>query len=371
MDSNVKARPNHYEILGLTPAASAAEIAQAFARKMSAFAARPLAAAAQLSIAFETLRDPERRRTYDESLRPPSAKMPSATVPPYTLRWNRMPFAGSTLAAPSARPQPRQEAAAEPKPFIAAPEPVSPKAIEPSPEPAPRSEGQRQELEPPRNAEPFVEQQRAIQRAIERGPAAQAEESLIGWNRTAMLVGGVVLGVGMLGAVAGWSAGLVEQPHQAEAAMTVALPRAKPPTASTTTTAAAAPEPAWSVVPTRPGRRSRAIVEPARSERFSPAASSLPLEELQTEPTQFAQSQDEAAVAEARPAAVVPASLSLPNPVIARTLGRIGYACGEVASTSPVEGAEPGVYKVTCTSGHSYQATPVRGRYHFRRLANR
>jgi hypothetical protein len=181
-----------------------------------------------------------------------------------------------------------------------------------------------------------------------------------------MLVGGVVLGVGMLGAVAGWSAGLVEQPQPAEAAMTVALPRARPPA----TNAAAAPEPAWAAVPTQPERR-RATVAPARSERPSRAASSLPLEELQTDAIQSAQSPSEPAVAQAQPAAVVPASLSLPSPVIARTLGRIGYACGEVASTTPVEGATPGVYKVTCTSGHSYQATPVRGRYHFRRLGSR
>jgi hypothetical protein len=369
MDSNVKARPNHYEILGLTPAASAAEIAQAFARKMSAFAVRPLAAAAQFSIAFETLRDPERRRAYDESLRPASAAMPSATVPPYTLRWNSMPFTVSAFAAPPAHPQPQQEAAAEPKPgpFIAAPEPVSPKAIEPSPEPAARSEGRRQEPQPQQEDEPFVEQRRAIYRAIERGPAVQPEESPIGWNRTAILVGGVVLGVGVLGAVAGWSTGLVEQPQPAEAAMTVALPRAKP----AATTAVAAPEPAWSVEQSQPERRPRATVALARSERSSRAPSSLPLEEVQTEPTQFAQSQGEAAVAEARTAAVVPASMSLPNPVIARTLGRIGYACGEVASTSPVEGAASGVYKVTCTSGHSYQATPVGGRYRFKRLRSR
>jgi hypothetical protein len=367
MDSNVKARPNHYEILGLTPAASAAEIAQAFARKMSAFAARPLAAAAQLSIAFETLRDPERRRAYDDSLRPPSAAVPSATVPPYTLRWNRMPFTASALAAPPTRPQPRQEAAAEPKPepFIAAPEPVSPKAIEPSPEPASRSEERRQEPQPQQWPELFVEQQRVIRRAIESGPAAQREESPIGWNRTAMLVGGVILGVGLLGAVAGWSAGLVEQPQQAEAGMTVALPRAKP----ITTVAAAEPAPAWTVEQTRP-ERPRSIPM-ARIKRPPPEPRSVASEELQTETSQSAQSQSEAAVVEAQPPAVIPASLSLPNPVIARTLGRIGYACGEVASTSPVEGAAPGVFRVTCTSGHTYQATPVRGRYHFRRWGGR
>jgi len=56
--------------------------------------------------------------------------------------------------------------------------------------------------------------------------------------------------------------------------------------------------------------------------------------------------------------------------VIARTIGRIGYACGQIASTSAVEG-EAGIFKVTCTSGHSYRAAPVRGRYHFRRLGGR
>jgi hypothetical protein len=53
--------------------------------------------------------------------------------------------------------------------------------------------------------------------------------------------------------------------------------------------------------------------------------------------------------------------------VIARTIHRIGYSCGDVASATAVDGQAPGVYKITCTSGQSYQAKPVRGRYHFRR----
>ena len=60
------------------------------------------------------------------------------------------------------------------------------------------------------------------------------------------------------------------------------------------------------------------------------------------------------------------ASMPLPNRVIARTIHRIGYSCGEVASTTAVEGS-PGVFKVSCTSGQAYQARPVGGRYHFRR----
>lgn len=64
---------------------------------------------------------------------------------------------------------------------------------------------------------------------------------------------------------------------------------------------------------------------------------------------------------------VVAAKLPLPNTVIARTIERIGYACGAVASARALEGNEPGAYKVTCTSGQSYQARPLHGRYHFRR----
>jgi hypothetical protein len=58
--------------------------------------------------------------------------------------------------------------------------------------------------------------------------------------------------------------------------------------------------------------------------------------------------------------------MPLPNAVVARTIERIGYSCGEVASTSPMGG--DGVFKVTCTSGQSYRAAPVHGRYRFKRL---
>jgi hypothetical protein len=56
--------------------------------------------------------------------------------------------------------------------------------------------------------------------------------------------------------------------------------------------------------------------------------------------------------------------------VVARTIERIGYSCGKVASTSAIEGSS-GAYTVTCTSGQSYRAAPVRGRYHFRRISGR
>ena len=63
------------------------------------------------------------------------------------------------------------------------------------------------------------------------------------------------------------------------------------------------------------------------------------------------------------------ASLPLSKATIARTIGRIGYACGSVASTSAIDG-QSGAFKVTCTSGDSYRASQVRGRYHFKRLGS-
>ena len=64
-------RPNHYETLGLTPAATSEEIAQAFAKEVNLIALRPLGTFARVSAAYEALRDPVRRLAYDASLAPP------------------------------------------------------------------------------------------------------------------------------------------------------------------------------------------------------------------------------------------------------------------------------------------------------------
>jgi septal ring-binding cell division protein DamX len=64
--------------------------------------------------------------------------------------------------------------------------------------------------------------------------------------------------------------------------------------------------------------------------------------------------------------ATASAKMPLPNSVVARTIGRIGYPCGQVASTAALD--RTGVFKVTCTSGHSYRAAPVNGRYRFKRM---
>jgi hypothetical protein len=77
---------------------------------------------------------------------------------------------------------------------------------------------------------------------------------------------------------------------------------------------------------------------------------------------ELASAETETDATDAQPVA---ASLPLPDAVVARTIERIGYSCGKV--TGAVAGASPGVYQVTCSSGDTYQATPVHGRYRFRR----
>jgi hypothetical protein len=64
------------------------------------------------------------------------------------------------------------------------------------------------------------------------------------------------------------------------------------------------------------------------------------------------------------------AKMPLPGNVVARTIRRIGYRCDQVASTTPIADG-PGAFLVTCSSGDSYRASPVRGRYHFRRMSAR
>jgi hypothetical protein len=83
-----------------------------------------------------------------------------------------------------------------------------------------------------------------------------------------------------------------------------------------------------------------------------------------------------AAPAEAAPAAVEapaaaePPAASVAMPLaastVARTIHKIGYPCGRVASSAPA--GDSGVFIVTCSSGDSYRAAPVGGRYHFKRL---
>lgn len=68
MDSTVKLRPNHYELLGLTPSATGEEIAQAFAKELGLLRPRAFGSLAEVTVAYETLRDPIKRKAYDQSI---------------------------------------------------------------------------------------------------------------------------------------------------------------------------------------------------------------------------------------------------------------------------------------------------------------
>ena len=70
MVETTKLRPDHYELLGLTRAASSEEIAKAFATELGLIPLRPFGNFAQVSVAYETLRDPVKRTAYDASLSP-------------------------------------------------------------------------------------------------------------------------------------------------------------------------------------------------------------------------------------------------------------------------------------------------------------
>jgi hypothetical protein len=337
-------------------------------------------ATAQLCTAYETLRDPVRRRAYDQSLDPKPETSPWGIA---ASQWSGGPYMMSAAAspAPPAAPRSRPE---RPAPFIAAPlrEPVS---AEPAPSRAQellrRLEEQRRSAAPadrePEQARPTAPAYREPEqaRAPEPKPDAELEQVIaeirtvgrterdslhtadnrgFAWRRPAVAFGGLVVGVGALGAMAGLSVAGHEQAVRANA-VSVPLPRAKP------AAVADAPEPA-PVADAQPEWRAR----PAVAARPRTPVAQRVVEDAPVE-TAAQPSFEEAAAAEAPTAA---ARMPLTAAVVSRTIERIGYPCGGVASAIPVEGSA-GAFTVTCTSGHSFRAAPVRGRYHFRRLGSR
>lgn len=175
MVSSVRSRPNHYETLGVSHSASDDEIRQAFARKMTLFAARPLGATAQVIGAYETLKDPERRRNYDRSLgllAEPKPAQPAFTIPRV---WQ--PFAVSVHT--QLMEEARRTVAQDPKPR----------------EPTPLRKERR-------SAEPLIHQVLAA-----RKDASETVDYPSQWKGPALTLGGLVLGAGVLGAMAGLSVG--------------------------------------------------------------------------------------------------------------------------------------------------------------------
>lgn len=335
MASTATARPNHYEVLGLAPGASADEVAQAFAREISPLRPRAFGGIAEASIAYETLRDPARRRAYDEAL-------------------------GMGAEPVREKPSPVAQEAA----------PAGAAVVKPKPKPKPDA-GPQVEL----RFEPSLREVLAARRVEDERRRRRADAVAV-WKRPGIIVGAVFVGVGLAGAVAGLWSGREVAPKEAPA--TVSLPPAKvaPPAAAPAAPLETAPPP---VVAPPPHEVTPRAAAPAPA-KAAPAPATLPIptdaapeqqpavqsapDESSSEPTTAAAATDTTDVV------AVTASLPLPDKVVARTIERIGYGCGAVDSTTAVEGA-PGVFKVTGTSGDSYKATPVHGRYHFRRWGSR
>jgi hypothetical protein len=393
MVSSVGSRPNHYQTLGLTPAASDDEIKQAFTTKMGLFGAHPLGEAAQLCIAYETLRNPAKRRDYDRALG--LTPVPEGRQWGFGLaqkKWRPFIAAGPLDdVIPQARADARSEPHVTAEPQREAPEPriasfiaeslrelARPMAVEESAGPArpPQVREVQPEPTPEPEVETRIEQILAAPQAEEDSFGSVEEERGFDLKRPALAVGGFILAAGLIGTMSGLS--LKDDVESASAApepaLTIPVPAPKAGTA-----ASAAPTPGATAQTTQPD-------QPVAAYSYAPRSRHSSSHKLTSWARQQVQSDSgvEEASAQAQPAEVANADLStdplapkpveatmpLPSKVIARTIERIGYSCGEVSSTSAVEGSQ-GSYKVTCSSGQTYQATPVHGRYRFKRSGSR
>jgi hypothetical protein len=389
MVSSVKAQANHYEALGIAPTASGDEIGRAFAAQMLSARMRPdiaVAHMAKLSVAYETLRDPLKRRAYDSSvgLNPPATTAIPASVAPFigysTLdRLNR-------LAAPSPppvepiRPRTAAEVPAEPRVagFIAAS--LRPPLQQREPE-------LRRDPPPPHPAQALPQQVPPEPTPTAADHELDFEDGRFVIGRTGATLGASVIGVAIISVALAVPAPnpdrLPEPVARAQPAVTVPLPS---PAANETMVAKAEAPAATADTESRP----QAAPEPVRMAAKAPSAPSVQVDgkALAAAATALSISQSAAvqgpAVETASMSAAVEAAtgsgaegvplatasrLPLPDATVARTIHRIGYACGRVVSTSGVDAAA-GVFKVTCSSGDSYRAAPVRGRYHFRRWSS-
>ena len=379
MVDTISKRRTHYEILGLTPAATSDEIERAFAGAISIFQPHGFGSVAEAAVAFRTLRDPVRRRAYDASL----AIKPEPTPRRSPMRWDVGARFMSATATPVMRlaidrlapPEPQveerprlqelprlAESEPQPEPFIAA-------KLREIASPEPLRETIRAKLAAntvPQTLETVREETR--QRRVSDGDRrvdlalspADAVEDGISWKRAGILVGAITVAVALLGAWAGWSS--VSDAEPVQNAAKVVLP---PPTTYTVGDPVAG-APNRALDDARPLSRKKPAQTATRVVRARPTPGLAGLERQLSQPDATPVEASAGTTVSAEAPVAVAASLPLPNRVIARTIERIGYPCGQVASTA--QSGAPGVFTVTCTSGHSYQAAPVRGRYHFRRL---
>lgn len=380
MASTVKSRPNHYEMLGLKPSATDDEIARAFAREISIFRPHTVSGVADVTVAYEVLRNPAKRRAYDDSLglnpppkAPPSLSLSGVGGASFLLTGGLVPGSGERPAPGSPTVEDAVEAAAiapaPPEPVPAARSHPIGEALRELARPAPLPDPVARETPPPARpptAPPETDARPAVPEPVHLTlgePQGEDEETgAPPWKRAGIAAGALGLVAVLGGAWAGWNSGATA-PRQAEGAAMLT-----PPPSTTFTAAdpaANAPDRVLDAArPPQPRRAVRSAKRVAHARRTSPLAG---LDQQYAAPStpSPAPADASAQVAAAAPAAV-PASMPLSNGAIARTISRIGYPCGSVASTRQILG---GVFTVTCTSGHTYRAAPVRGRYHFRRVS--
>jgi len=370
MSSTVTTRPTHYEVLGLEPTATRAEVAAAFTRGMSMLRPRAFGGLAELTVAHAVLSDPDKRRAYDREIGLAPEPEPEAkpALPLHTHGAGSASFARAAvpLAAPVERPA--IALAPQPEPLPVQREPVRTRPIGEAlaelarPEPLVARPAPAPVVTEP--VEPIV----AGHEDEDEGGDARA----VPWKPVVIAGGGVVAAVALIGAWAGWQSrsGVPEK-------ATVSALLTPPNTDFTVSDPAAAAALGSDAVPPAPDGAPR-MAAPRRDARrhvSARAARAPQLAEIERQLAEPAPAEAAATPAAlpaqadvADPVTATAASMPLSNATIARTIGRIGYPCGSVASTSQILGK---AFTVTCTSGHSYRAAPVRGRYHFRKLASR
>jgi hypothetical protein len=355
-------------VLGVTPDASSDEIVRAFAREMSK--PRAFGGLADVSIAYEVLRNPDRRRAYDASIAPEPTPEPDAQAEPvrrpHALH-ARPHFIAAALpeAAVTRIPEPVvEERKLEVAPVEQANKPSLPpflaNALREIADPAPL---------PKAGTPPTAPRRREIKPEDAAAPIPRvmiepmfSEEGAASWKRIAIPAGGAILAVAIIGAWAG-SRGKTEPSIDAKAETALIAPPATFDVSDPAADTLAKVEddvPPPPVATATPVHRTERITHTVKA---NPPSQLADLDQQLAEPAP-APDAEQAAATDAPKA--IAASLPLPNSVIARTIGRIGYPCGSVASTTA--GGAPGVFTITCTSGHSYKAAPVHGRYRFSKV---
>lgn len=357
MVETVKTRRTHYDVLGLEPSASSGEIEQAFAAAIGIFRPHRFGGVAEATVAYRTLSDPARRRAYDAEIGVEAKPEPR----PAPMSWRVGGQFMTATATPVMRPVLERPAPPEPhveeRPLIAA-------ALRDLASPEPlreRLEARARPPAPPPSEAPKPVAERRVELALDDDSDAP-ESGAVPWKPIGIVVGALAVVVALVGGWAGWDS--VSSAEPVENSAKAVLP---PPTTYTVSdpAAATAPEPVLDEARPLPPRRTAHAAPRAERKRSPSPLAGLEQQLAEASPAPAPAETPAAPDADAAPAATA-ASMPLSNGTIARTIARIGYPCGSVASTSQILGQ---AFTVTCTSGHKYRAAPVRGRYHFRRLS--